>query len=718
MRTLENVAQGSFVYEYVGEVISESGFRKRAEDYKTGGNRHFYFMMLQKGEFIDATSKGGLARFCNHSCNPNCYVDKWVVDDKLRMGIFSKRDILKGEEITFDYNVDRYGADAQPCYCGEPNCIGLLGGKTQTEAVNKLPQLVLEALDMDASDEDTYMSTKKGTKKKRKTEEERDHDFDVDDEDGEEASALPTKPVTVSSVSKIMSSLMQAREDWLVNKLLSRIARTDDTAIHFRVMQMHGYQIFNNLLRDWKATADLETRKDKYFRTRVILEIMSKWPRKTKNKISSSKIEATVEEISNECEDDEIKTLSSHLCKEWGSLQMAYRIPRREKKQDESPESDQQGDAGETEISASTSSTAAVAQDYSSSTPDSTAAAATAAASSTTATTTTGFGSKPAFISKQKVVNQDRFADLNLPEGPRKTLIAQQAALSDILPPGWRSAEAPNGYTYYYNRELNVTQWERPVPIVTKGGNAINPLNGNFYRIPPTGPAATVASTTSSTPTPTGPSTTNSAPRREYEYGDSPAYTDGPQGRTASVASGSNSTPTGLNSVPIRRESEVSSVTPDSRNGSWSASSAITPSATPSAATAAANGSAKGDPRSLKKTSEEQTLQKIIEEACQKQAENSSSNGSGGSGAISRSSSNGEEGFSRSNSTTLAAAAVATAQGTLQQRTSSLELWLDDYDDEGTSQPVSPGSETLTEMQSRLLQKSVSGHFKTLATTS
>jgi SET domain-containing protein len=25
------------------------------------------------------------------------------------MGIFTKRDILRGEEITFNYNVDRYG---------------------------------------------------------------------------------------------------------------------------------------------------------------------------------------------------------------------------------------------------------------------------------------------------------------------------------------------------------------------------------------------------------------------------------------------------------------------------------------------------------------------------------------------------------------------------------------------------------------------------------
>lgn len=66
------------------------------------------------------------------------------------MGIFTKRDVIKGEEITFNYNVDRYGwviaiplknpifdalisHDAQTCYCGEPNCVGTIGGKTQTD---------------------------------------------------------------------------------------------------------------------------------------------------------------------------------------------------------------------------------------------------------------------------------------------------------------------------------------------------------------------------------------------------------------------------------------------------------------------------------------------------------------------------------------------------------------------------------------------------------
>lgn len=33
------------------------------------------------------------------------------------------------------YSVTNFSTrhEAQPCYCGEPNCIGVLGGKTQTD---------------------------------------------------------------------------------------------------------------------------------------------------------------------------------------------------------------------------------------------------------------------------------------------------------------------------------------------------------------------------------------------------------------------------------------------------------------------------------------------------------------------------------------------------------------------------------------------------------
>ncbi|KLU91835.1 hypothetical protein MAPG_10784 [Magnaporthiopsis poae ATCC 64411] len=67
---------------------------------------HFYFMSLTRTEYADATKKGNLGRLWNHSCNPNCLVDKRVAGDELRMGIFALRSIKAGEELRFNYNVD------------------------------------------------------------------------------------------------------------------------------------------------------------------------------------------------------------------------------------------------------------------------------------------------------------------------------------------------------------------------------------------------------------------------------------------------------------------------------------------------------------------------------------------------------------------------------------------------------------------------------------
>ena len=45
----------------------------------------------------------------NHSCNPNCVLEKWIVDGGVRVGLFAKVDIPAGEELTFDYKFERYG---------------------------------------------------------------------------------------------------------------------------------------------------------------------------------------------------------------------------------------------------------------------------------------------------------------------------------------------------------------------------------------------------------------------------------------------------------------------------------------------------------------------------------------------------------------------------------------------------------------------------------
>ena len=54
-------------------------------------------------EVIDATSRGGTARFINHSCVPNCATEKWLVRGELCVGIFARAHIPAGAEVTYNY---------------------------------------------------------------------------------------------------------------------------------------------------------------------------------------------------------------------------------------------------------------------------------------------------------------------------------------------------------------------------------------------------------------------------------------------------------------------------------------------------------------------------------------------------------------------------------------------------------------------------------------
>lgn len=98
---------GEFVMEYVGEVLNAKQFEKRANAYSKDKNKHYYFMALRSDAVIDATRKGNISRFINHSCDPNAETQKWTVNGELRIGFFSKRMILADEEITFDYQYQR-----------------------------------------------------------------------------------------------------------------------------------------------------------------------------------------------------------------------------------------------------------------------------------------------------------------------------------------------------------------------------------------------------------------------------------------------------------------------------------------------------------------------------------------------------------------------------------------------------------------------------------
>ncbi|XP_051124458.1 histone-lysine N-methyltransferase ASHH2-like isoform X2 [Andrographis paniculata] len=129
LQALEDISQGQFLIEYVGEVLDVHAYEARQREYALNGHRHFYFMTLNGSEVIDACAKGNLARFINHSCNPNCRTEKWMVNGEVCVGLFALRNIKKGEEVTFDYNYVRvFGAAAKKCVCGSANCRGYIGG--------------------------------------------------------------------------------------------------------------------------------------------------------------------------------------------------------------------------------------------------------------------------------------------------------------------------------------------------------------------------------------------------------------------------------------------------------------------------------------------------------------------------------------------------------------------------------------------------------------
>ena len=113
--------------EYLGEVISKDEANRRLSN-QYNNSRNFYLLKLKNsnGEVIDATKMAGMARYINHSCNPNLEANQWRVGAEEHILLMAKRDISNGEELTWDYQYQNYGTKPQRCYCGERNCRGYL----------------------------------------------------------------------------------------------------------------------------------------------------------------------------------------------------------------------------------------------------------------------------------------------------------------------------------------------------------------------------------------------------------------------------------------------------------------------------------------------------------------------------------------------------------------------------------------------------------------
>ena len=419
LRVNTDLKPESLIYEYIGEVIGEKAFRSRMAHYDREGIKHFYFMSLNQGEFIDATKKGNLGRFCNHSCNPNCEVVKWIVGDRLRMGIFALRPLEAGEELTFNYNVDRYGADAQKCFCGEPNCKKYIGGKTQTDKVASLSTLTIEALGIGDVDELEDDVPKKPRKQK------------TGEDDEEYVEQIKPKGLTEHAVEKVMASFLQQKEKWVIAKLLSRLQQCNEEKILSRVIRMHGYKILKAVLTSWADDKDISLQ---------ILDVLHKLPRLTRNKIHDSGIEDCVQTL-QEKSDGLVQERAQSILDIWRKLDMGYRIPRIQKDPNADPERDPRRYRQRSKSPVRTRSRSPELPDIRSA-------------------PTGPRGSVPQ--RKPGMFGNSR-PPPRRPQGPPP------------LPEGWAQANSANGKVYYYSM-MGHTTWERPNRPVARPPSPPHPL--------------------------------------------------------------------------------------------------------------------------------------------------------------------------------------------------------------------------------------------------
>ncbi|KAJ7515986.1 hypothetical protein O6H91_22G037200 [Diphasiastrum complanatum] len=114
VRSWDSIPSGSFICEYIGEVIDEVAETKLA---------------------IDASNYGNVGRFINHSCSPNLFAQCVLFDHHdvriPHIMLFAMENIPPLTELTYDYGYtvgQVMDSDGNPkvkiCHCGEKNCRG------------------------------------------------------------------------------------------------------------------------------------------------------------------------------------------------------------------------------------------------------------------------------------------------------------------------------------------------------------------------------------------------------------------------------------------------------------------------------------------------------------------------------------------------------------------------------------------------------------------
>jgi hypothetical protein len=135
---LRRIRKGTIIIEYLGDRVTHEQANARYAD-KDPVDGHTFLFTVDDNTVIDAGVDGNEARFVNHGCDPNCQ----TVDIGKRIFIEALRTVPAGEELAYDYRIQREADDPADvddiyaCRCGAGHCRGTMLQGRKKKALGK-----------------------------------------------------------------------------------------------------------------------------------------------------------------------------------------------------------------------------------------------------------------------------------------------------------------------------------------------------------------------------------------------------------------------------------------------------------------------------------------------------------------------------------------------------------------------------------------------------
>ena len=126
-------------------------------------------------------------------------------------------------------------------------------------------------------------------------------------------------PMREDESARVVTAVRQATSSrHILEKLLQRIAMTDEVGVHKACVKLHGFVILAGVLDEWADDAELVA---------LSLQCLAKWPLLARDKVVDSGVDAQVRRFADG--DGETRALAQSLLDAWEKLESTFRIARR-----------------------------------------------------------------------------------------------------------------------------------------------------------------------------------------------------------------------------------------------------------------------------------------------------------------------------------------------------------------------------------------------------